>query len=67
MRPRGNGGTAGTDADASAQTWSQVVGFVLEQNGERKLGIYWLLYEVVRGEHERCMDGKSSNIGYPVR
>lgn len=40
---------------------------VLEQNGEREIENYWLLYEEVRGKHEMCMDRKSSNIGYPVR
>lgn len=42
-------------------------GHFLEQNGERTIENYWLLYEEVRGEHEMCMDRNSSDIGYPVR
>jgi hypothetical protein len=48
-----------------SKTWIPCGGHVLEQNGEWEIENYWLLYEEVRGEHEICMDSKSSNIGYP--
>ena len=61
-------GTARRDDTYCQQgkTWIPCGGHVLEQNSEWGIEDYWLLYEEVRGEHEICMDRKSSNIGYPL-
>lgn len=48
--------------NSTAKPSSHVAGPVLEQNGEGKFENYWLLYEVVRGKHERRMQVGSSNI-----
>jgi hypothetical protein len=45
------------------KTWIPCGGHVLEQNGEREIENYWLLYEEVRGEHEICMDRNPPILG----